>query len=65
MSMQDRWLRLESLYRTGRNLHEMGYRQRRPDATPQEIVDDWMRMTLEPQLYCEVRNSIMDLLERA
>lgn len=58
MSMQDKWRRLQSLYRTGRDLHEMGYRQRRPDATPPEIVDDWLRLTLDPPLYQEVRNSI-------
>ena len=37
MSMQDKWRRLQSLYRTGRNLHEMGYRQRHPDASPEEV----------------------------
>lgn len=58
MSIEDKWRRLQSLYRTGRDLHEMGYRQRRPDATPQEVVDDWMRLTLDPQLYREIRNSI-------
>ena len=58
MPMQDKWQRLQSLYWTGRNLHEMGYRQRRPNATQEEIVDDWMRLTLEPQLYREVRASI-------
>ncbi|MGH7137865.1 MAG: hypothetical protein ACREHD_19115 [Pirellulales bacterium] len=58
MSIKDKWRRLQSLYRTGRNLHEMGYRQRRPDATPEEVVDDWMRLTLDPELYREVRKSI-------
>jgi hypothetical protein len=58
MSIDDKWRRLQSLYRTGRSLHEMGYRQRYPDATPEEIVDDWMRLTLEPEVYHEVRNSI-------
>lgn len=58
MSMQDKWRRLQSLYRTGRDLHEMGYLQRRPDATPQEVVDDWMRLTLDPHVYHEVHNSI-------
>jgi hypothetical protein len=36
MSMQDKWRQLQSLYRAGRDLHEMGYRQRRPDASPEE-----------------------------
>ena len=58
MSMGDKWRRLQSLYRTGRDLHEMGFRQRRPDATPAEVVDDWMRLTLDPELYREVRKSI-------
>lgn len=58
MAMPDKWRRLQSLYRTGRDLHEMGYRQGHPDATPEEVVDDWMRLTLEPKLYQEVRKSI-------
>lgn len=58
MSMQDKWRRLQSLYRTGRDLHEMGYRQRHPAASPEEVVDDWMRLTLTPQVYEEVRSSI-------
>jgi hypothetical protein len=58
MSMQDKWRRLQSLYRTGRDLHEMGYRQRCPDASSEEVADDWMRLTLEPNLYRQVRSSI-------
>jgi hypothetical protein len=58
MSVQDRWRRLQSLYRTGRDLHEIGYRQRHPDATPEDIVDDWLRLTLDPEVYREVRISI-------
>lgn len=58
MSIEDKWRRLSILYRTGRDLHEMGYRQRHPDATADDIVDDWMRLTLAPQLYQDVRNSI-------
>jgi hypothetical protein len=58
MSMQDKWRRLQSLYRTGRTLHEMGFRQRRPRATPEEVVDDWMKLTLEPELYQKVRESV-------
>lgn len=58
MSVEDKWRRLQSLYRTGRHLHEMGYRQRHPNASPEEIVDDWMRLTVGPELYQEIRNSI-------
>jgi hypothetical protein len=58
MSMYDNWRRLQSLYRTGRTLHEMGFRQRRPDATGEEVVDDWMKLTLEPELYRKVRESV-------
>jgi hypothetical protein len=58
MSVADKWKRLEDLYRTGRQLHEMGFRQRRPHATPEEVVDDWMRLTLDPELYRHVRESI-------
>lgn len=58
MSMEDKWRRLQSLYRTGRTLHEMGLRQRRPGATADEVVDDWMKLTYKPELYRKVRESV-------
>jgi len=56
--MQDKCRRLQSPFRAGRDLREMGYRQRHPDATPEEIVDDWMKLTIEPELYRQMRESI-------
>ena len=58
MSIEDKWRRLQSLYRTGRTLHEMGFRLRHPNATHEDVVDDWMKLTLEPNVYCQVRESI-------
>lgn len=55
MSIGDKSRRLEDLYQTGRVLHEAGFRQRSPNATAQAVVDDWMRLTLEPELYRKVR----------
>lgn len=60
MSIADKWKRLEDLYRTGRVLHEAGFRQRCPDATDEAVIDDWMKLTLEPQLYREVRQWMND-----
>jgi hypothetical protein len=58
MSVQDKWRRLQSLYRTGRNLHEMGFRRRFPNATSEEVVDDWMKLTLDTDLYWRVREFV-------
>jgi hypothetical protein len=39
-----------------RELFEAGYRARHPDATPDELVDAWMRHTLDPELYEKARS---------
>ncbi len=43
------------MYRMGRNLHEAGVLQRNPQATEAEILDDWFRQTLEPELYASLQ----------
>lgn len=58
LSMEEKWRRLQSLYRTGRDLHEMGFRQRHPNASHEEVVDDWMKLTLPRELYRNVRESV-------
>lgn len=60
MSIGDKSRRLDGLYRTGRALHEAGFRQRCPNATPEDVVDDWMKLTLEPDLYRKVREWMDD-----
>src|SRR5437588_111707 len=46
MSMARRCEIMEDSYRTARILHEMGFRQRHPDATRAAIRDDWAAITL-------------------
>jgi hypothetical protein len=58
MSVSDKWRLLNELYDTGRLLHEAGFRQRRPDATPADVVDDWMKLTLDQDVYRQVREKI-------
>ncbi|HEV3024609.1 MAG TPA: hypothetical protein VGX76_19170, partial [Pirellulales bacterium] len=55
------------LYRTGRLLYEAGLRQRSPGATEADVVDDWMKLTLDAETYRQVREHMakVDLLERA
>ncbi|HVC94872.1 MAG TPA: hypothetical protein VND64_14340 [Pirellulales bacterium] len=55
MSVSDKWRQLGELYRTARLLHEAGFRQRRPDATAQDVVHDWLELTLEPELLRQLR----------
>lgn len=60
MSVGDKSRRLDDLYRTGRVLHEAGFRQRFPNAAPEDVVDDWMKLTFEPELYRKVREWMDD-----
>ena len=58
MSVSDKWLQLGELYRTGRLLHEAGFRLRCPEATAADVVNDWMELTLEPELLRQLRETI-------
>jgi hypothetical protein len=58
MPVEQKWRQLGDLYRTARPLHEAGVRLRDPTATDHEIVQDWLGVTLEPELLQRVRESI-------
>jgi hypothetical protein len=58
MPVEQKWRRLGDLYRTARLLHEAGFRLRDPAATDREVVQDWLSVTLEPELLQRVRESI-------
>lgn len=58
MPVEQKWRQLGDLYRTARLLHEAGVRLRDPTATDHEIVQDWLSVTLEPELLARVRESI-------
>lgn len=48
---------MDVLYRTGRFLHALGFRQRNPDATEEMIQDDWRLMVLGPELVQKIKES--------
>lgn len=45
------------LYRTGRFLHALGYRQRHPDATEEMIHEDWRFVALGPELARKIKEA--------
>ncbi|HEX7449308.1 MAG TPA: hypothetical protein VF306_17265 [Pirellulales bacterium] len=55
MSFDEKWRQIAGLYHTARLLHEAGFRQRCPDAPADELLDDWMELTIEPDLLRSVR----------
>ena len=64
MPVEQKWRQLGDLYRTARLLHEAGVRLRNPTATDRDVVEDWLRMTLEPELFQQVRESIHEPADR-
>src|SRR5882724_3796102 len=57
MTPAEKWQRLEDLYLQGQVLHAAGYRDRHPGATPQDIHDDWLDLTLGPELAWSVKEA--------
>lgn len=57
MPVEQKWRQLDDLYRTARLLHEAGVRMRNPSATDGDIVQDWLSLTLEPELLRRFRES--------
>ena len=46
MTIGEKWRRLGAIYRTARILHATGVQLRKPAATPSEIQEDWIALTL-------------------
>jgi hypothetical protein len=46
MTIAEKWHRLGAIYRTARILHATGVQLRKPGATPSEIHQDWIAVTL-------------------
>lgn len=57
MPIEQKWRQLGDLYQTARVLHEAGVRQRNPSATDRDVVEDWLSLTLEPELLRQLRES--------
>jgi hypothetical protein len=46
MPLAQKWQRLGEMYRTAKSLHAAGVRLRHPAATDQEVLEDWIAVTL-------------------
>ena len=58
MSIPEKWRRLGEIYRTARTLHATGVRYRNPTATPQEIQEDWLALTLDESLLKDFKEAV-------
>ena len=57
MSFPAKLRQMDVLYRTGRFLHALGFRQRNPDATEEMIQEDWRLIILGSELVQKVKES--------
>jgi hypothetical protein len=55
LSFHEKIKQMEDLTRITRSMHAIYIRCFYANATQQQVVDHWLRMTLEPALYVEVR----------
>jgi hypothetical protein len=62
MSFDRKWRNLGEDWIAARLLHQAGYQQRSPAATPAEIRADWLRQTLGTNAINPVHNTDMNLL---
>ncbi len=53
------------MYAVGRQLHAAGVRYRQPDATDDEVLTEWFRATLEPDLFQAVEEQRARLRDRS
>ena len=58
MPVEQKWRQLGDLYRTARLLHEAGVRLRNPGVTDSDVVEDWLRSTLAPDVLQRLRESL-------
>lgn len=56
---------IDSMYRGGRELADAGLRLRKPDATPRECVENWVRLTVPPELVAEALEVVVDSADSA
>ncbi len=56
---------IDSMYRSGRELADLGLRLRKPDATKQECFENWIRLTIPPEYVEQVLEVAVDTTESA
>jgi hypothetical protein len=57
MPFAARLRQMDGMYRTGRFLHALGFRQRNPGATEEMIQEDWRLVVLGPELVRKVKEA--------
>jgi hypothetical protein len=55
MNPSRKWELLDGLYRMARQFHATGVRMNNPHATEDEVLTEWLRATLNEQLFNEVQ----------
>lgn len=55
MPVERKWDLMESAFQTAKALAEAGLQQRKPDATREEVIDNWLALTLDPETLKRVR----------
>jgi len=63
MGYDDKWRILCGLHRAGRQLADAGYRLRHPQATAEEVHENWLRLSLGDELLAEVKRARHDTAE--
>lgn len=56
---------IDSMYRGGRELADAGLRLRKPDATPRECLENWVRLTVPPELVADALEVVVDSADSA
>jgi len=63
MSYDDKWRILCGLRRAARQLADAGYRLRNPQATAEEVHENWLRLSLGEELLAKMRRARNDAAE--
>ncbi|MDX1947524.1 MAG: hypothetical protein SFU86_19150 [Pirellulaceae bacterium] len=56
---------LDAMVRSGRELADIGYRMRKPDATPRECLENWVRLTVPAELVTKALEGVVESAESA
>lgn len=56
---------IDSIYRGGRELADLGLKMRRPNATPRELLENWIRLTVPESLVQQALETTVDSPESA
>jgi hypothetical protein len=56
---------IDSMYRGGRELADAGLLLRKPDATPRECLENWVRMTVPPEMVTDALEVVVDSADSA